>query len=58
MHGNSVTLVRDGFVRIPGRPRWRKAFDFVDKEDEAVVRRFLVQMIGYFGRLVDEERGK
>jgi len=42
-------------------PKWRKAFDFVDKEDEAVVRRFLVQMIGHFGRLlrdVREERGK
>jgi DNA-binding MarR family transcriptional regulator len=39
-------------------PKWRKAFDFADEEDEAVVRRFLVQMIGHFGRLVDEERGK
>jgi hypothetical protein len=32
--------------------------DFVDKEDEAVVRRFLLQMIGHSGRLVREERGK
>ena len=38
-------------------PQWRKAFDFVDGEDEAVVRRFFVQMIGHFGRLIDEERG-
>ncbi len=38
--------------------KWRKAFDFVDEEDEAVVRRFLVQMIGHFGRLMREERGK
>jgi DNA-binding MarR family transcriptional regulator len=38
--------------------KWRKAFDFVDKEDEAVVRRFFVQMIDHFGRLVREERGK
>jgi hypothetical protein len=45
-------------LRSSGRPRRRKAFDFVDKEDEAVVRRFLVQMIGHFGRLVREERGK
>jgi DNA-binding MarR family transcriptional regulator len=39
-------------------PKWRKAFDFADKEDEAVVRRFLVQMIVHFSRLIDEERGK
>jgi DNA-binding MarR family transcriptional regulator len=39
-------------------PKWRKAFDFVDKEDEAVVRRFFVQMIGHFGQLVREERGR
>ena len=39
-------------------PRWRKAFDFVASDDEAVVRRFFVQMIGHFGRLVREERGK
>ena len=37
-------------------PRWRKAFDFVDKEDEAVVRRFFVQMIGHLGHLMREER--
>jgi DNA-binding MarR family transcriptional regulator len=39
-------------------PMWRKAFDFVDAGDEAVVRRFLSDMIGHFGRLTDEERGK
>jgi len=39
-------------------PKWRKAFDFVDEEDEAVVRRFFVQMIDHFGRLLREERGK
>jgi DNA-binding MarR family transcriptional regulator len=37
-------------------PRWRKVFDFVDKEDEAVVRRFFVQMIGHLGQLMREER--
>ena len=37
-------------------PRWRKAFDFVDKEDEAVVRRFFVQMIDHLGQLMREER--
>ena len=39
-------------------PKWRKAFDFVDEEDEAVVRKFFVQMIDHFSRLVREERGK
>jgi len=39
-------------------PRWRKAFDFLDKDDEAVVRRFFVQMIGRFGQLTREERGE
>ena len=39
-------------------PKWRKAFDFVDEEDEAVVRKFFVQMIDHFGQLVREERGK
>jgi len=37
-------------------PRWRKAFDFVDKQDEAVVRRFFVQMIDHLGHLMREER--
>jgi MarR family transcriptional regulator, organic hydroperoxide resistance regulator len=36
--------------------KWRRAFDFVDKEDEAVVRRFFVQMISHLGKLVREER--
>ena len=39
-------------------PLWRKAFDFADAGDEAVVRRFLTEMIGHFGQLIDEERGK
>jgi DNA-binding MarR family transcriptional regulator len=39
-------------------PRWRKAFDFVNEEDEAVVRRFFVQMIGHLGKLMREERGR
>jgi DNA-binding MarR family transcriptional regulator len=38
--------------------RWRKAFDFVDQEDEAVVRKFFAQMISHFGQLVREERGR
>jgi MarR family transcriptional regulator, organic hydroperoxide resistance regulator len=39
-------------------PLWRKAFDFVDKDDEAVVRGFFVQMIGHLGQLMREERGR
>jgi DNA-binding MarR family transcriptional regulator len=38
--------------------RWRKAFDFVDGDDEAVVRRFFVQMIDHLSQLIDEERGR
>jgi len=37
--------------------RWRKAFDFVDSDDEAVVRRFFTQMIEHFSQLMREERG-
>jgi DNA-binding MarR family transcriptional regulator len=37
-------------------PKWRQAFDFVDKADEAVVRTFFVQMISHLGQLVREER--
>jgi DNA-binding MarR family transcriptional regulator len=38
-------------------PKWRHAFDFLDAEDEPVVRRFFMQMIEQFGKLVREERG-
>jgi DNA-binding MarR family transcriptional regulator len=37
--------------------RWRKAFDFVDEADEAVVRGFLIQMIDHLSQLLREERG-
>jgi DNA-binding MarR family transcriptional regulator len=37
--------------------QWRKAFDFVDKDDEAVVRRFFTQMIDHLSQLMREERG-
>ena len=37
--------------------RWRKAFDFVDSDDEAVVRRFFTQMIDHLSQLMREERG-
>lgn len=39
-------------------PKWHDAFDYVDPADEAVVRRFLVDTIERFGKLVREERGK
>jgi len=56
------------FITEPGRsliayyvsqaiPWWRKAFDFVDPDDEAVVRKFFVQMIDHFSKLIREERG-
>jgi DNA-binding MarR family transcriptional regulator len=38
-------------------PQWRNAFDFVTEEDEAVVRRFFIQMIRRFSTLAREERG-
>jgi DNA-binding MarR family transcriptional regulator len=36
---------------------WRKAFDFVNSDDEAVVRRFFIAMIDHLSHLIDEERG-
>lgn len=38
--------------------RWRKAFDFVDETDEAVLRRFFIQLIDHLSQLIDEERGR
>lgn len=35
-------------------PKWRKAFDFVDPDDETAVRRFFVQLIGHLGQLTRE----
>lgn len=39
-------------------PKWRHAFDFLSEEDEPVVRKFFIEMIEQFGKLVGEERGK
>ena len=36
---------------------WHKAFDFVDSDDEAVVRKFFIQMISHLSQLMREERG-
>lgn len=38
--------------------RMRKAFDFVDDDDEAVVRRFFVELIAHLSQLMREERGR
>jgi DNA-binding MarR family transcriptional regulator len=45
------------YYREQAAASWRKAFDFVDSDDEAVVRRFFIQMIEHLSQLVDEERG-
>jgi DNA-binding MarR family transcriptional regulator len=37
--------------------RWRRAFDFVNRDDEAVVRKFFTQMIDHLSQLMREERG-
>ncbi len=37
--------------------RWRKAFDFVDEADEAVIRQFFIQMTEHLSQLMREERG-
>jgi MarR family transcriptional regulator, organic hydroperoxide resistance regulator len=37
--------------------RWRKAFDFVDEGDEAVIRGFFIQLIDHLSQLLREERG-
>jgi DNA-binding MarR family transcriptional regulator len=36
---------------------WGKAFDFVNSDDEAVVRRFFGQLIDHLSKLIAEERG-
>jgi DNA-binding MarR family transcriptional regulator len=39
-------------------PRLHGAFGYVDPADEPVIRKFLVDTIEHFGKLVREERGK
>jgi DNA-binding MarR family transcriptional regulator len=39
-------------------PKWQHAFDFLEAADEPVVRKFFLQMIEQFSKLVREERGK
>ncbi len=38
--------------------RWRDAFDVVDEADQAVVRKFFLQLIDHLSQLTREERGK
>ena len=39
-------------------PHWRAAFDFVSPDDEPVIRRFFIDMIGQFSELTRKERGR
>jgi DNA-binding MarR family transcriptional regulator len=39
-------------------PTWHGAFDYVDPADEPAIRKFLVDTIEHFGKLIREERGK
>jgi DNA-binding MarR family transcriptional regulator len=39
-------------------PSWRDAFDFVNPEDEPVIRKFFLDMIDQFSELVRKERGR
>lgn len=46
-----------GYYVVQAAARWRKAFDFADEADEAVVRGFFIQMIDHLSQLLREERG-
>jgi len=39
-------------------PHWRAAFSFVSPDDEPVIRRFFIDMIGRFSELTRKERGR
>jgi DNA-binding MarR family transcriptional regulator len=39
-------------------PHWRAAFGFVSPEDEPVIRRFFIDLIGQFSELTRKERGR
>jgi DNA-binding MarR family transcriptional regulator len=39
-------------------PHWRAAFAFVSPDDEPVIRKFLIDMIGQFSELSKKERGR
>jgi DNA-binding MarR family transcriptional regulator len=39
-------------------PYWRAAFAFVSPDDEPVIRKFFIDMIGHFSELTRKERGR
>jgi DNA-binding MarR family transcriptional regulator len=39
-------------------PQWRAAFAFVSPDDEPVIRKFFIDMIGQFSELTRRERGR
>jgi DNA-binding MarR family transcriptional regulator len=39
-------------------PQWRGAFDFVSPDDEPVIRKFFIDMIGQFSELTRKERAR
>jgi DNA-binding MarR family transcriptional regulator len=49
-------ICRD-YLALAG-PRWRAAFGFVSPDDEPVIRRFFIDMIGQFSELTRKERGR
>jgi DNA-binding MarR family transcriptional regulator len=47
----------EDYLTLAG-PHWRTAFDFVSPDDEPVIRKFFVDMIGHFSELTRKERGR
>jgi DNA-binding MarR family transcriptional regulator len=45
------------YLEVAG-PRWRAAFGFVDPDDEPVIRKFFIGMIGQFSELTRKEGGR
>jgi hypothetical protein len=39
-------------------PQWRAAFAFVSPDDEPVIRKFFIEVIGQFSELTRRERGR
>jgi DNA-binding MarR family transcriptional regulator len=49
--------VCEDYLAMAG-PQWRAAFDFVDPDDEPVIRKFFADMIGQFSELARRERAR
>jgi DNA-binding MarR family transcriptional regulator len=47
----------EDYLTLAG-PQWRTAFDFVSPDDEPVIRKFFIDMIGQFSELTRKERGR